>query len=47
MKKEQTEAITYLIQCTEYAQSKGVFSLLEAHNVFNSINVLMPVLEEE
>lgn len=29
MDKEQKEALTFLIKCTEYAQSKGVFSLLE------------------
>ncbi|WP_167455886.1 hypothetical protein [Tenacibaculum singaporense] len=47
MDKEQKEALTFLIKTTEYAQSKGVFSLLEAQNAFNSINTLIPLLEEK
>lgn len=47
MNKEQKEALTFLVKCTEYAQSKGVFSLLEAGKAFNSLNILMPLLEEK
>jgi len=47
MEKEQKEALTFLIKCTEHAQSKGVFSLLEAGNAFNAINTLIPLLEEK
>jgi hypothetical protein len=47
MDKEQKEALTFLIKCTEYAQSKGVFSLLEANTALNSINILTPLLEEK
>lgn len=47
MEKKQKEALTFLIKCVEYAQSKGVFSLLEAQNAFNSINTLIPLLEEK
>lgn len=47
LKEEQKEALTFLIKCTEYAQSKGILSLLEANNAFNSINVLMPLLKEK
>ncbi|WP_299105573.1 hypothetical protein [uncultured Tenacibaculum sp.] len=47
MEKEQKEALTFLIKCAEYAQSKGVLSLSEANNAFNSINILLPLLEEK
>ncbi|TDQ28605.1 hypothetical protein [Tenacibaculum caenipelagi] len=47
MDKEQKEALTFLIKCTEYAQSKGVFTLMEAHRVYDSINTLVPLLEEK
>ena len=47
MKEEQKEALTFLIKCTEYAQSKGVFTLMEAHNAFSSINSLALLLEEK
>jgi len=47
MKKEEKEAIIFLIKCTEYAQSKGAFTLIEAHNVFNSISILTPLFEEK
>ncbi|SEE02087.1 hypothetical protein SAMN04487765_1128 [Tenacibaculum sp. MAR_2010_89] len=47
LQKEEKEAITFLIKSTEYAQSKGVFSLLEANNVYKSISIIMPLLEEK
>ncbi|CAL2102324.1 hypothetical protein [Tenacibaculum sp. 190130A14a] len=47
MNKEQKEAMTFLIRCTEFAQGKGILSLLEANKAFNSINVLIPLLEEK
>ncbi|GFD75533.1 hypothetical protein [Tenacibaculum mesophilum] len=47
MDKKQKEALTFLIKCIEYAQSKGVFSLLDASTSLNSINILMSLLEEK
>lgn len=47
LKEEEKEAITFLIKCTEYAQGKGILSLLEANKAFNSIGVLIPLLEEK
>lgn len=47
MKKEQKKALNSLINGIEFSQSKGVFSLFEASELYKSINVLIPLIQEK